>query len=291
MLRAWALVSLLTIVGCIGVNPYAGTVMQMTLEVSPSAPREHLELWARTQYDDIVRISGTFLDPSSKHTLYPYGLHVRDTISLSDPCMIDGKGNLLTSAAAYPASVTVAGVTQSAAQQAIVVQNRIKQILAAAQGGLQSETLQAIIPYNGAQLPVIAEGASAAERLAACRQYWSDPLAYTPNPAQVTAPLHGTVYGFVGYTTTRPPAGYDGLRIDSPINLRGLRELWVTSETAPAGVADGVDFVDPDHRGPTVMQGVPDAGGRDVIHIDLTGPGGSGTAALLVNLDQDPIQY
>jgi hypothetical protein len=283
MSRGWALLALLTPLGCIGVNPYAGTVMQMTLEVSPSAPGEHLELWARTRYDDIVRINGTFIDPATKKVSYPYGLHVRDAITLDDPCIIDAKGNLLTSPAAYPPSVTIAGVTQSAEQQAEVVRNRIKQLLATTQGGLQSDTLQAIIPYNEAVLPTVAGDASAEQRLAACRDYWTDPLAYTPNPAQVTAPLHGTVYGFVGYTTTRPPAGYDGLRIDTPVGLRGLRELWVTRET--------VAVVDPMNRGGTVMDGVPNAGGRDVVHIDLTGPEGSGTAALLVNLDQDPVQY
>jgi hypothetical protein len=257
--------------------------MQMTLEVSPSAPGEHLELWARTRYDDIVRINGTFIDPATKKVSYPYGLHVRDAITLDDPCIIDAKGNLLTSPAAYPPSVTIAGVTQSAEQQAEVVRNRIKQLLATTQGGLQSDTLQAIIPYNEAVLPTVAGDASAEQRLAACRDYWTDPLAYTPNPAQVTAPLHGTVYGFVGYTTTRPPAGYDGLRIDTPVGLRGLRELWVTRET--------VAVVDPMNRGGTVMDGVPNAGGRDVVHIDLTGPEGSGTAALLVNPDLDPGQY
>jgi hypothetical protein len=289
--RGWALLALLTSVGCIGVKPYAGTVMQMTLEVSPSAPGEHLELWARTRFDDIVRISGTFIDPVTKQVSYPYGLHVRNAITLDDPCIVDEHGNLLTSAAAYPAMVTVAGVTQTAEQQADVVKNRIKQLLAASLGGLQSTTLQAIIPYNVAAPPTVAANASAADRLSACQAYWTDPLAYTPNPAQVTAPLHGAVYGFVGYTTTRPPAGYDGLRIDTPVNLRDLRELWVTRELEPAGNPPGNDFVRADQRGPTVMQGVPDAGGRDVVHIDLRGDGGSGTAALLVNLDQDPIQY
>lgn len=292
MALRWGAIPLCAAMGCsIGVNGFQGTVLQMTLEVSASAPGHHLELWARDSYDDVLRINGSFLDNDTQKTFYPYGLQVQQAISLDDPCMIDDKGNLLTTAAAYPSAVFSGGVPQTPEMQAETVVNRIKQLLSIGQGGFEGSSLLAIVPWKELTPPSVPASASAADRLAACKAYWSDPLAYTPNPAQVTAPLHGTVYGFVGYSTMHPPAGYDGLRIDSPIALKGIRELWLTDETRPAGSAAGSDFVDPKHRGPTALDGVPDHGGRDVVHFDLTGPAGAGTAALLVNLDQDPTQY
>ena len=93
---------------------------------------QHLELWARTQYDDIVRVNG-YYDLGDGKTAN--GLMIRQAISLNDPCMIDGyyfagngNGNLLTSPAAYPSSVTQAGVTQTAADQAQQVIDRINQL-------------------------------------------------------------------------------------------------------------------------------------------------------------------
>jgi hypothetical protein len=110
---------------------------------------------------------------------------------------------------------------------------------------------------------------------------------YVPNPLQITAPLNGgVVYGFVSFTSLTPPANYDGWRIDSPINLDGLREIFFTTET---------DTVDPKNRGPLFLVSTMTPGGRDVVHFDLThvdpASTAAGTAALYVNLNEDPVQF
>src|SRR5205085_601506 len=120
----------------------------------------------------------------------------------------------------------------------------------------------------------------------ACHDYWNaSPLSYTPNPAQLTSPLHGVIYGFVAYTVTSPPTAIDGIRIESPIALGDTRELWLTDEAVPA--AD----VDPVHRGPVFLDGPRNRGGNEVLHFDLTGPVGSGSAALEVALDQNTVSF
>ena len=77
-----------------------------------------------------------------------------------------------------------------------------------------------------------------------------------------------------------------GLRIDSPLNLKGVREIFFTVEG---------DTVDPLNRGPLFLTSTMTPGGVDVVHFDLTSPDPavnvSGTAALLVDLDQDPVQF
>ncbi len=279
--------------GCdsLSVKAYVGTVVQLSFEgASTTAAGTHLELWVRDQNNDIIRVDGTnytYKDPQSGKsvTLQPFGLQIRDAITLDDPCMIDSKGNLLTSAAAYK-TVTVAGVTETPDEQATSVKNRIMQEISTSLGGIQAATLLAVTPWDETPLPQIDPSATAATRLAACKSYWdASPLAYTPNPAQITAPPHGEVYGFVSYTTTTPPAGYDGLRLDSPTTLKGAQELWLTVESVPP------DSVNPAMRGPVFLDGKPDPGGNDVVHFDLTGPTASGTAALEVNLDDTSVTF
>jgi hypothetical protein len=45
------------------------------------------------------------------------------------------------------------------------------------------------------------------------------------------------------------------------------------------------------NRGPVFLEGKVDRGGNDVLHFDLTGPNASGTAALLVNLDDSSVSF
>jgi hypothetical protein len=227
---------------------------------------------------------------------------IRKAITMSDPCMINDKGDLLTTPAAYPPLSTIAGIEQTNDQSAAQVRNRIAQVTSlnecdpdghcGAQGGTTGQLL-AIVPFDPVTPPhTCAAGEStgcmswtlsAADRLAQCNGYWAaSPNAYTPNPAQLTHPAHGTIYGFPAYNTAAPPANYDGARIDSPTNLRGLKEFFLTSEA---------DAVDAKNRGPLVLDGFPNYGGREVIHFDLSGPLLSGTAAMIVNADQDPVQF
>ena len=218
---------------------------------------------------------------------------VRKAITFTDPCMIDAQGHLLLAPDAYQ-QASIGGVAQTPEQQAQLVALRIAQVtrtdVCTADGSLcgqQPATLLALVPYTTASPPPFDAAMPAAARLAACQAYWSDPLAYSPNPVQLTAPLHGTVYGFIAYATKMPAAGYDGSTLQSPDRLAGTRELWLTMETAP------VDQVQPLSGGSVILDGKPDHGGFGVIHIPLTSPisgGPSGTAAIETNLDQDPVQ-
>ena len=278
--------------GCNGlsVTPFVGTVIQMSFAagIGPTAKGTHLELWVRNQNNDIIRVDGTYYtypDPATKKskTVNPFGMMIRQAITMDDPCMIDSKGNLLISPDAYK-SRTTAGITETPEEQAQKVKNRIQQLL---QNGVSTSfPLLGVTPYDETPLPQLAADASAADRLAACQTYWdTSPFAYTPNPAQITAPIHGEIYGFVSYTTSIPATGYDGLRIDSPTRLKGAQELWLTVENVPP------EQVDVTNLGPVFLEGKPTPGGIDVIHFDLTGAVGSGTAALEVNLDDPSVNF
>jgi hypothetical protein len=287
--RCLALLSMsfLPSLGCdaLNVHPFAGTVAQLTLSGAQVTPaNQHLELWARDQYNDIIRLNPYFNEtqtlPVEKVTAF--GLMIRPALPLDSPCMIDSKGNLLTSAAAYPTTIMVAGTTQTPDEQAAAVVGRIKQVNPAA------GPLLAVLPWDTNPDPIIGPNATPAERFADCNGpggYTTlSPNTYVPNPLQVTAPLHGAVYGFVSFSTVTPATNYDGIRLDIPVGLKGVQEIFFTMEG---------DTVDPNHRGPLYLVSRLTPGGNDVVHFDLTPPQGSmaaiaGTAALYVNLDVAP---
>jgi hypothetical protein len=327
--RHWTLLICSLACGCsLDVTPFGGTVVQMTI-TGATADRagQHLELWARDQYDDVVRVSGSFdyTAPGSSNPtrLFPYGLTIRPAVTMDDPCMIDEQGRLLTKAEAYVDS-NVAGVAQTPEEQAQQVRALIAQLTSTSSCdgsggpalyhcGHQSTTLLAAIAYElvddqgtvqsvtgtpprtcetiPAGQPTagcIPWDAAPADRLAACETFFAtSPLAYAPNPLLITAPIHGSLYGVVTYVTTTPPSAFSSMRIDSNVKISGAHELWITTE---------VDQVDPLHRGPIVVDGTPDRGGQQVNHFDLTPPLGStlavsGTAVLLDELDQNPVQF
>jgi hypothetical protein len=291
----------------------AGAVIQMTLSgAAPTAPGQHLELWARDAYNDSIRVSGIddVTDENQITTRYsPFGFSIRPAITMDDPCMIDAAGHLLVTAAAYSPDVE-GGVPQSPEEQAQQVRARIAQLVSGSSCdgsgldptyhcGRQAATLLGVIAdqlvdeagnlmSEAPAPPTIPFDAAPEDRLALCQAYWSTSvLAYTPNPSQLTAPLHGQLLGNISYQTTDPPSNYDGIRIDTNVGLKGIQELWITSERS---------VVDPNRRGPIFVRGTPDQGGRGVVHFDLSPPLGStlavsGTAALYVDLDQDPVQF
>jgi hypothetical protein len=299
MNRGWArtlgCLSLLPLLGSLGcdaltVRTFAGTIMEFTIDgvTAQTIPaNQHLELWARTQYDDIVRVEGYY--DLTKGLSAP-GIMLRQAIGLTDPCMLDGYyfgnsgGNLLTSAAAYPSSTSAGGVTQTPDELAQQVIDHIHQLTdpPGAAG-----PLLAVLPYDPNVPPAVPATASPTDRRAACDSYLqSGPNTYIANPYQITAPLHGTVYGFKKFVSVTPPANFDGFRIDSPLNLKGVQEIFFTVEGAT---------VDPLNRGPLFLISERTLDGNDVVHFDLihADPMGtaSGTAALLVDLDQDPVQF
>ncbi|MDB4968936.1 MAG: hypothetical protein JWN44_4625 [Myxococcales bacterium] len=283
--RTLAVASLLPLAGSLGCDAltarsFAGTVLTFTASgIGITPPGMHLELWARNATDDIIRID-SFYDQTAYKTAY--GLMVRQAISLDDPCMIDAEGNLLTTKDAYKETVTLpGGVTQTPEEQAKQVRDRINQLAPAG-----AAPLLAVLPYDPTPPPVIPAGATAKERLDACQAYEMNDKFYVSNPYQITAPPNGAVYGFVSYTTLSPPANYNGFRLDTPINLRGVQELFFTLEGAN---------VDPLNRGPLFMTSTLDQGGRDVIHFSLLHADPAGTASggvsLYVNIDEDSVQF
>jgi hypothetical protein len=332
-----ALLSLAFSLGCdISAKPFAGTIIEMTISGATALPPgQHLELWARNQYDDTVRVSGIFDTTVNNKTtrLFPFGFTVRPLITFDDPCMIvtdptsKHVGALLTKAEAYD-DADVAGVHQTPEEQAQQVRTRIAQITPSSDcDGSPDSTNPALVGYhcghqgtavlygaiawelvdaNGAATSTFIEppvtcqthgnvsgcidyNATPAERLAACQSYWGQsPLAYTPNPLQITGPLHGQLYGEFTYISLQAPGIFDSIRIDSDVALKGIQELWMTVESK-----DSIDVL---NRGPIYLDGTPGEGGREIVHIDLTPPFGStatvsGSAALNVGLDQDPVYF
>jgi len=298
LFNSWAVVLALAVGlgGCdISAKSFAGSILQMTISgATTNPPGKHIELWARNQYDDIIRVNQTYnapdpKDPANKTIpLQPFGFVIRNAISMADPCMIDSAGNLVTSAAAYSKTTKIDGVTRSPEEQAAAVRARIAQLTTTSNcdsaspphcGG-QPTNLLATIPFDATVADPPAQltfDSSAGERLAACQAYWaSSLLAYSPNPSQLVLPTHGTVTGFLEYTTQVPVQGFNSVHIESPTNLKGIRELFMTVEN---------NDVDPRNRGPIYLQGYPGPGGRGVVFFDMRGPDTSGTAAVQVDLD------
>jgi hypothetical protein len=305
-MRSLLLVALVPLGGCISATPFAGAIIEMTITgAQPTAADAHIEMWARTKYDDIVRLDTQYdapnpANPTESTPLRPFGFIIRDAINMGDPCMIDLNGNLITSPDAYPNPVVVAGITESPQDQAEAVIFRIAQVTssndcdgaAPPNCGHQATTALAAVPFdaNAAQPPVIPFATDPATRLQLCNSYWStSPLAYTPNPLQLQTPQHGTVDGFLDYTTQSPVSGYNSVKIKTSVNLDGLRELFATVETIDADdlANNRPDGVDPLNRGPVFFQGYPSQGGRGVVYFNLTGPGAAGSASVLADLDQD----
>src|SRR5258706_9903479 len=165
---------LLTASGCdISAKPFAGTIVQLAITgAQATAPGTHLEFWARTQFDDVIRINPI---NDFNCTLYPMacdrafadgrpGLRVVKAITMSDPCMIDAFGNLLTTAAAYPRTITENGVMQDPNQQAAQVRNRIAQLTPTTECdtdtpphcGRQTVQLLGVVPSEETPAPVFA---------------------------------------------------------------------------------------------------------------------------------------
>jgi hypothetical protein len=277
-------VVLLTSAGCdaLTVHSFAGSVLQMTLEGAKiTPPGTHLEIWARDQYNDIIRLA-PFYDESVNATTP--GLMIRQAISVNDPCMTDDRGNLLITAAAYPTSISYAGVTQTPEQQAQQRVLRIQQLTPA------GNPLLAVLPWDEHVEPTVDPNAAAPDRKATCDAYRNPPppappTTYIPNPDQITAPLHGTVYGFVGFTTVQPPTNYDGIRLDTAVSLKGVQEIFITTEGTT---------VDPNNRGPLYVTSKLAPGGRDILQFELIAAqpdGPSGALAVYTNLDEDPVQF
>jgi hypothetical protein len=275
---------LLATLGCdaLSVNSFAGAVMQFTLQNAPAtAAGTHLEIWARDVNGDIVRLKPYYQE--NKGLSQP-GFIIKPAITLTDPCVTDGSGHLLVSAEAYPSSVTSAGITQTPEQQAQSIRNRIVQL-----NPPGVDPLLAVLPYSSVGDPVFDADVTPVVRQTKCNDLAAmDPNFYIAQPSQITAPIHGAVFGFIHFQTLNPPANYDGFRFDVPENLRGVQELYFTTESV--GIAD----VDPKNTGPLYVDSQPALGGRDIVQFTLNAAvngGPSGAVAVENTLDQDPVQF
>lgn len=260
--------------GCdaLTVRPFLGAAMVVDLDAADPTPSgQHLELWGRDAADNVLRI-GYRLDGVDL-----YGFQLRLAVDPTDPCLINDTGYLLTDPAAYPGDVDSGGVRQTPAEQAQQVINKIRQITSVSLGGMQSRSLLLVVPVDATPWPALPPHASAAERLAACKAYWSaGPYSYSPNPLQFGQPLHGATLGPVNYSTTSPMYSAQDIFLDSPLELDDLQELWMTVESVPP------EEVDATRRGPTWMQGPRSVRGRSVLNFDMTGAGVSGQAAIIL---------
>jgi hypothetical protein len=269
--------------GCdaLSVHPFAGTVMEFTMANAPvTPPGQHLELWARDRYNDIIRVDGYYDEAKG---LSSPGFMIRQAISLQDPCVIDDTGNRLTSPAAYPTTITQNGVQQTPQEQAAQIVDRINQL----QKDVQGNPLLAVLPYDPNLPPSLPDATPADMRLAACQAYTSQSaLTYVANPLLLTAPKHGSIYGFVRFVSVAPPQNFNAFRVDTPVNLKGVQEVFFTVEGGT---------VDPHHRGPLYLYSTATQGGRGVIHFNLihADPNStvSGAVALYVDLNDDPVQF
>jgi hypothetical protein len=263
----------IALAGCdtLTVHPFLGTAMILDLDgAAPSQPGQHIELWGRNDHDDIIRLS--YLVGSDEQR----GFQIRLAIDPKDPCVINDTGYLLTDPAAYPATTNLGGVVQTADEQALQVVNRIRQVTSVDLGGMQSSSLLLAMPYDETPWPTVASNAAAADRLAACQDYWKkSPYSYTPDPAQLGTPMHGALLGPVDYQTSIPQQRFEDIYLDSPYDLGNLRELWLTLETVPPA------NVDPAHRGATWLLGTRSDVGRGAINFSLKGNNVSGSIALI----------
>src|SRR5689334_23379594 len=115
-------IGLLVATGCdISAKSFSGAIINLTLTGAQTPTGTHLELWARSEYNDVLRINGNYDIPDPKspqvtNRITPYGFKVVPAITMSDSCMIDASGNLLVTAAAYKDS-DLGGVHQTPEEQ------------------------------------------------------------------------------------------------------------------------------------------------------------------------------
>ena len=211
-----------------------------------------------------------------------------------DGCMIDDEGNLLwTAAAKDPATGAAQGDLAAAA-----IQRRIDQLTIGAQN-----PLFALVPWDDAAAmphPSAKDPAITAEmRKCACRNLWNASAAsYSGNPIQLTAPVHGALYGVLDFQSTMPPQALGGMSFHVNYALSSARELWFTDTAADVGKLDPRQIDCNQHpescRGVTLVDGVASPmamSGRQAIHFELRSPAGAavtGSAAIETNLDRDP---
>ncbi len=327
MLR-WTLgLALMTLcaTGCaeLGVEPFQGSWIALSLNwplfVPPQmagqtpqpsllSPGEHLDMWAILPPDGRpVRLTvNKYTDPGK----FP-GFNVVPALDPNDPCLIDANGNHLLGIVAQ------SGPDKELQQQAVV--QKVREVVAktttigAAAGvaGKAPVPLLGLVQDGGlkpddilnlAKLSVQGDAQAIQDRLAFCPSFLSSHFDYYQgNPLQLTAPLHGTLFGFFNFNTIGPefqtadpatflpPQNFGGIAITTRMSLHGMTALLLTRETAQNPALPGTVVV----KGGALP---PAASGRGAIRFGLqaTIPVGMGmtqtvtvgTASVLTDLDQ-----
>lgn len=293
------------------VEPFHGSKILMTLSGLPTtAPGHHVELWAREspdgslehQYIDRLLAADGSRRPDGHpcgkdETCVPAAYAIAPAVAfsgsgesfqLTDGCMIDAAGHLLWQPEASPRE----GDAPQGELGAKAVLRRIHQLTDGAASPLLA--LVSIDDHEG-ERPAVDESQPPAERLAACQKFWgASPWAYSGNPFQLTAPVHGQMYGPLDFTSVDPPQILGGIAITSDWALHDAVELWLTDSAA--SIAD----LDPSEidcatradtcRGRVLLDGAASPGGRNAIHFELSSPSSAsagGSATIQVRLDED----
>ena len=301
--------------------PFSGSYIQLTVSgARPTAAGHHLELWARDGQSSIIRLLATPPDvvlggngQTQDSETSPQGLapgqvayQIVQAVDGNDPCMIDAQGNLLTS----PDAIRPDETEPQGDLGAKSVLQRIDQLTN------EGAVLFALVGYddNTPNKPVLDPMATTpAMRLMACNGYWtaqanqaknlpaaSPGAAYTGNPLQLTAPVHGELFGMLNFQAV-PPAPSQilgGIQVVSNFALHDLREIWLTDTAATVSaldptVTDCTGKGSATCRGDVILQGNAGAPDNGVFRMELTSPSGasvSGSAAVYTRLDEDPVQ-
>jgi hypothetical protein len=301
----WSCVALLG--GCdrLTVNNFTGSRVQMTIAgAKATPPGSHLELWARDGDEDVVRLVVDPQNMANPSNTTPSGIDcptvngvvicqttaysIVQAVDKNDPCLIDSDGHLLTDASAWGGD----------ANKALAVSMRIDELTIQ-----QANPLFAMVGWddNSATPPVIDPMADATTRKDACNAWWANSpyAAYTGNPIQLTAPIHGQLYGMLDFQSVSPAPSQilGGIEITSNFSLRDIRELFLTVATAKFQDLDPAETdckANPTKcRGSLFLQGNTEPPQNGIFHATLTSPtgGASGTAAIETRLDEDPVQF
>jgi hypothetical protein len=139
---------------------------------------------------------------------------------------------------------------------------------------------------NGSGLPppTCIDDASNARRLAECQTFWRDnPEFYEGTDRVLTAPLNGTLYGFVVGMNPINLAPVGGAQFFVPFSLAGVEEYAVFYQT------DGMDT-----PGTLLLSGRPTVITRGVSHVDMTSPASANITANMAvfsDLGDDEVHF
>jgi hypothetical protein len=294
------------------VSDFAGSRLVLTIHGASATPAgQHLELWARTDDglgNDLVTRLLFEVPPDlsigqTGYSAQASAYTIAQTVDINDPCMIDDNGNLLWK----PEAQT--GSDADKMHQAMSVEQRIHQLT-----DLPASPLLALVSYddaaaserpqqkdpNGAHY--IAPDADAPTRLDRCKNvFWarSPHYAYTGNPNQLTAPVHGQLFGMLDFQNVapQPPQIVGGINIETRFGLHDLREIWFTQTPATVEMVDPKELDCAAHpqscRGTLLLQGDAGTPNKGIYHFELSSPltGVSGSAAVYTRLDEDSVQF